>query len=511
MNQPRTPDPRREGRDTEPISQSGSPEGGHRGDAPTEGTHWASGDGVRRQERGDGGWSTAPPAASPAWPQGQPGAPGPADSAAGGPTPAHAYPPPGGNPAPGPYGGPPPPYGPRPGAEPQGPPWGGPPQGDPPAADAAQSGAASRRRGPARRFAELLVVALIAAALTAGGLLALQRGSSTSPAAIDTAPRTVTQPNPSVPDWAATASAVGPSVVSIQVTSRMESGQGSGVIYDAQGRVVTNNHVVAGASGGRITVVLADKRVYTAAVVGTDPATDLAVLRLENAPADLRPIAMGDDTKLKVGDPVMAVGNPLGLSGTVTTGIASALNRPVRTGAVGGRGGEQVVTNAIQTSAAINPGNSGGALVNASGELVGINSSIASLAQDSSSAGNIGIGFAIPSNEVRNVADQLIATGSAQHAYLGVGPVVGSSVVQDGAEQRMAAKIDTVQQGTPAADAGLRPGDAVVAVDGEAVDSGLSLTAQIRERTVGSQVTLTVVRDGKRDEIRVTLGQRPSN
>ncbi len=350
-------------------------------------------------------------------------------------------------------------------------------------------------------------MAVLAAVLAAGGTMALQRGLSSAPATLDAAPRTVVQGNPAGPDWAATAEAVGSSVVSIMVKSRAESGEGSGVIYDRNGRVVTNNHVVGGAADGGITVILADQRVYTASVVGTDPATDLAVLKLDDAPSDLTPIAMGDDTKLKVGDPVMAVGNPLGLSGTVTTGIVSALNRPVSTGAGSGPSSDQVVTNAIQTSAAINPGNSGGALVNGSGELVGINSAIASLGASSGTAGNIGIGFAIPSNEVRNVADQLISTGKAQHAYLGVRPVRSSTVVKDGTDRRLGASIDKVEPGTPAADAGLRAGDAVVAVDGEAVDSGLSLTAQIRERSVGAEVTLSVVRDGKRQDIRVTLGE----
>ena len=203
--------------------------------------------------------------------------------------------------------------------------------------------------------------------------------------------------------------------------------------------MLTNNHVVAGAE--KLTVTLADGRTYEAEVRGTDPSTDLAVITIKNAPSDLTPIAIGDSDKIAVGDPVMAVGNPLGLAGTVTTGIVSALNRPVTTEAESDGGqadpngqaqgaGETVVTNAIQTSAAINPGNSGGALVNASGQLIGINSAIASLGSSSGGqSGSIGIGFAIPVNEATSIAKQLIDSGTAAHAYLGVTP-------QDGTRQR---------------------------------------------------------------------------
>ncbi len=326
----------------------------------------------------------------------------------------------------------------------------------------------------------------------------------------------VQQANASAPDWVVTAAAVAPSVVSITVTAGQSGGQGSGVIFDAQGHIVTNYHVVAaGVSGGRgsssptILVTLNDKRAYEATIVGTDPATDLAVLQLKDGPGDLAPIALGDDTTLKVGTPVMAVGNPLGLAGTVTTGIVSALNRPVTTRQAGDSGfggsGEIVVTNAIQTSAAINPGNSGGALVNASGQLVGINSSIAQTSQD---GGNIGIGFAIPVNEVRSVADQILRNGSVKHPYLGV--TGKGDFVRDGGAQRAAAVIQDVTPRSPAAKAGLRPGDAVVAVDDEPVDSWESLVAQVRERDVASTITLTIVRDGQRSDVKATLAERPT-
>jgi putative serine protease PepD len=221
----------------------------------------------------------------------------------------------------------------------------------------------------------------------------------------------------------------------------------------------------------------------------------------------------------------MAIGNPLGLSGTVTTGIVSALNRPVTTQASEGGQGQQgqqgqlpglqqqgtsdsVVTNAIQTSAAINPGNSGGALVTADGKLIGINSSIASLGSSSSGqTGNIGIGFAIPSNEAKSIADQLISTGSAQHAYIGVS--ASDTTVTDGSSKRQAALVQSVSAGTPAAQAGLQAQDAVIAIDGKPVDSSEALVASIHEHKVGDTVTVTVIRGAQKQDIQVTLAARP--
>lgn len=324
----------------------------------------------------------------------------------------------------------------------------------------------------------------------------------------------VQQADASAPDWSATAAAVSPSVVSISVESGNSGGEGSGVIYDSSGHVLTNHHVVAPAGqGGTILVTLADKRVFDATIVGTDAATDLAILSLKNAPDDLRPITPGDDSDIKVGQPVMAIGNPLGLSGTVTTGIVSALNRPVSTTQDapggdqgpfgGGQQGELVVTNAIQTSAAINPGNSGGALVDVSGTLIGINSAIASLSQQS---GNIGIGFAIPVREAQSVAKQLIETGKVAHPFLGV--QLRNAVASEGSTKRRAAGIAVVEPGTPAASAGLESGDAVIAIDGVPVDSSLSLTAQVRAREVGQETTLSIVRGGQRKDIKVTLAER---
>jgi len=377
---------------------------------------------------------------------------------------------------------------------------------------------------PRRRVTELCVVALLAAALASGGTVAATRyvdgapvarpvTSSSSAPANPAAP--VLQANGSAPDWAATAKSVGPSVVSIAVSGRQASGQGSGVILDKSGHVLTNNHVATGAgTSATISVVLSDGRSYAAKVVGTDPSTDLAVLSIDGAPGDLTPISTGDSSTLAVGEPVMAIGNPLGLAGTVTTGIISALNRPVSTGAAesptpGAGGAEPVVTNAIQTSAAINPGNSGGALVTANGQLIGINSSIASLGSTGGSqSGNIGIGFAIPSNEAKSIADQLIASGRAQHAFLGV--TSADTAAADGSAKRAAALIKAVSPGTPAAKGGLRADDAVIAIDGRPIDGSLSLVASVRERNVGDTATLTILRGGSRQDITVTLVARPA-
>jgi putative serine protease PepD len=379
----------------------------------------------------------------------------------------------------------------------------------------------ARRRGAG----QLTAVAVLAALLASGGTAAAghywpQDAATTTASTTalgSNAAAPVKQGTASAPDWTATASVVSPSVVSITATTGQGGGQGSGVIIDKSGHVLTNNHVVAGAD--KLTVTLSDGRTYDAEVRGTDPSTDLAVITVKNAPSDLAPVAIGDSDTIAVGDPVMAVGNPLGLAGTVTTGIVSALNRPVTTEAEaeGGQGdpngqpqaGETVVTNAIQTSAAINPGNSGGALVNASGQLVGINSAIASLGSSSGGqSGSIGIGFAIPVNEATSIAKQLIDSGTATHAYLGVTPKDGSA--SDGSATRAGAEVTSVGDGTPADKAGLEEGDVIVAVNGERVESADSLVGHVREKSTGDEVTLTVLRGGKSLEIKATLAAKPS-
>ncbi|MBR7741982.1 trypsin-like peptidase domain-containing protein [Phycicoccus sp. BSK3Z-2] len=398
-----------------------------------------------------------------------------------------------------------------------------PPSGPPAPVGPSGSPGPSSRPGT-RRIAELSAVAVLAALLSTGGTLAAVRLADDTPASTgssasepdrgtDTAP--VSQADASNPDWAATADAVSPSVVAITARTPNGQGAGSGVIVDDAAHVVTNNHVVAGAE--QLQVTLDDGRTFAAEIQGTDPSTDLAVITIQDAPDDLTPVSMGDSDALTVGDPVMAVGNPLGLAGTVTTGIVSALNRPVTTasqeeGQQSPFGQQQsasepVVTNAIQTSAAINPGNSGGALVDASGRLVGINSSIASLgASGGGQAGSIGIGFAIPVTEVQNITEQLIESGTAQHAFLGVRLQDGSA--SDGSATRAGAEIVSVEPNTPAAEAGLQEGDVVVAVDGDPVDGADSLVGHVREQAIGSSVTLTVLRDGASTELPATLSEQ---
>jgi putative serine protease PepD len=373
---------------------------------------------------------------------------------------------------------------------------------------------------PGRGLAQTASVALLAALLASGGTYALTQATqpeASAPAATSSSSQngsspTVVQGDAAAPDWSAVAKAVSSSVVSIELAD----GAGSGVIVDDAGHVLTNNHVVGGARGnGAIQVTLSDGRTYDASIVGTDPSTDLAVIKIADAPDDLTPITLGDSDALAVGNPVMAIGNPLGLSGTVTTGIISALDRPVTTGSsnespFGNQGSaEPVVTNAIQTSAAINPGNSGGALVDAEGRLIGINSSIAQLGGSvGGQSGNIGIGFAIPVNEATSIVDQLIADGTAEHAFLGVS--ARDTVTQDGAAKRAGAEIAELTDGAPAEQAGVRRGDVVVAIDGETVDSSTALVAQIRERTAGETATLTIIRDGQRQDVPVTLVAKPS-
>lgn len=360
--------------------------------------------------------------------------------------------------------------------------------------------------------------AVLSSLLTAGAVSALQPDSvtattSSTSAATQSAPPVVTD-TAAVPNWVSVAAAVEPSVVSVQISAGRQGllGEGSGVVLDDEGHVLTNNHVVADASGGALSVVLSDGRAYDATIVGTDPSTDLAVIAIQSPPGDLTPATFGDSSAVQVGDPVMALGNPLGLSDTVTTGIVSALDRPVTTSSSQnqfGGGSEPVVTNAIQTDAAVNPGNSGGALVDGQGRVVGITSSIASLGSSmGGQAGSIGLGFAIPSNEATAVAEQLISTGTVEHAYLGVSLSDGTVTV-DGA-RRKAAMIAAVSDGTPAAEAGLQAGDAVIAVDGRPLDGAESLIAQVRAARPGASVTLTVVRDGSGRDLPVTLAVRPT-
>lgn len=379
-------------------------------------------------------------------------------------------------------------------------------------------GAGAAGASQARRFSTPAVAALlVAVAIGASGVTAaiMQSGSDDdAPAVTSSLNQTgsgerentaATDPDPGTVEEVA--ANVLPSVVSIEVTSGQGGAEGSGSIISSDGMILTNNHVVAEAADGGpgIVVTTNDGRQLQAEVVATDPQTDLAVVKADGAD-DLQPIAIGDSDALEVGETVIAVGSPLGLSSTVTTGIVSAMNRPVQAG--GEDGGEASLIDAVQTDAAINPGNSGGALVNLQGELVGIPSVIATLGgQFGGESGSIGLGFAIPSNQAENTAQQLIDTGTATH------PVIGATVNTGMESSAPGAEIISVTDGGPADEAGLRDGDIVTRVGDRIVDNGVSLIAAIRSQEIGDDVTLTVTDgDGENErEIDVTLSESDSD
>lgn len=301
-------------------------------------------------------------------------------------------------------------------------------------------------------------------------------------------------------DWTAVAKEVSDSVVAIDVATSDGEAKGSGVVISDKGYIATNNHVISGAQ--QIQVTLASGAVYSAKVVGTDTTTDLAVIKLDNPPSDLKVAEFADSDNLAVGEAVMAIGNPLGYDDTATTGIVSALNRPVT---VTDDDNNAIVTNAVQIDAAINPGNSGGPTFNAAGQVIGINSSIASTASSSGTAGSIGIGFAIPSNLVKRVANEIIDNGSVKHVALGIA-IKSSSVEADGVT-RGCAQVQAVTDGGPASKAGVKAGDSIVAFNGKAVNNNYSLLGYVRASAMGDKVKLTVVRGGNTMDLEVTLDQ----
>ena len=301
-------------------------------------------------------------------------------------------------------------------------------------------------------------------------------------------------------DWTAVAKEVSDSVVAIDVATSDGEAKGSGVVISDKGYIATNNHVISGAQ--QIQVTLASGAVYSAKVVGTDTTTELAVIKLDNPPSDLKVAEFADSDNLAVGEAVMAIGNPLGYDDTATTGIVSALNRPVT---VTDDDNNAIVTNAVQIDAAINPGNSGGPTFNAAGQVIGINSSIASTASSSGTAGSIGIGFAIPSNLVKRVANEIIDNGSVKHVALGI-TIKSSSVEADGVT-RGCAQVQAVTDGGPASKAGVKAGDSIVAFNGKAVNNNYSLLGYVRASAMGDKVKLTVVRGGNTMDLEVTLDQ----
>jgi putative serine protease PepD len=312
------------------------------------------------------------------------------------------------------------------------------------------------------------------------------------------------------PETATTATAAAgkaaPSVVTVYVSSNANSGSGSGVVLTEDGYVLTNNHVVAIDGGGQGTVQVrtSDGTLYDATVVGTDPASDLAVLQLDGA-GGLTPATFADSDEVQVGDVAVAIGAPLGLPNTVTDGIISATGRAVATGSTED---DATVIDALQTDAAINPGNSGGALVNGAGEVIGINTAIATVASgmpgSQSQSGNIGVGFAIPSNTAERIAREIIDTGAATRAYLGVRARTQSNGANS--EVGTGAEIDSVESGSAAADAGLQPGDVITAVGDRPVTTATELTAAVRSQAPGEKVALTVRRGAGAQTVEVTLG-----
>ena len=387
-----------------------------------------------------------------------------------------------------------------------------------------------------------LVASILAAGLVGGGVATVGAGNlfdggGTAPVVSSgSQPGTVIVNNQdSVNAITAAAVKASPSVVTIKATSSGEGGTGSGIIIDDQGHILTNTHVVTldgTAANAEIEIRTNDGRVLSAKIVGTDPLSDLAVIKVDK-PDGLTPATLGDSSKLNVGDTAVAIGSPLGLTGTVTDGIVSTLNRTIsvassaapKGGADNSQGGDQgfefappgqgqgqssankgsISINVIQTDAAINPGNSGGALVNNKGEVIGVNVAIASAGGSSAAGGtgNIGVGFSIPINHAKRVANEIIDNGKATHGQLGVSvqeKSASSSGFSTGAD------VASVEQGSAAAKAGIKVGDVVTRFNDRAISDPNQLTAAVREQPSGASVKITVLRNGREQQLDVTLG-----
>ena len=392
-------------------------------------------------------------------------------------------------------------------------PWWPPPGESPPAARVRPSW----RDSPT---AFLVVVAAVSAVLGGGIGGAIGYHAAGQAVAGPTSPGTTLATAPATPvdrpagSVARVAGAVLPSVVSILVTSASGQDSGSGIVLTSSGYVLTNDHVVAPAAHGAddILVTLPNRPTVNlpAAVVGEDAKSDLAVLKLSGV-TGLQPAALGNSDELAVGDPVVAIGSPLGLAGTVTTGVVSALNRPVVPNSASANQPVSAL-DAIQTDAPINPGNSGGALVDGAGQVIGVNTAIATLGTSGGStgaqSGSIGLGFAIPMNYARGIAQQLIRTGRAHHPLMGVDVYAGGQCPNGGPSlpaERNGALVCRVIAGTPAARAGLRPGDVIIGLDAEPVTSADTLVAYTRAQRIGTTHTVLFIRGGQVLRVRVTL------
>ena len=350
-----------------------------------------------------------------------------------------------------------------------------------------------KRRGMGAVVTAAVLAGLVGGGAGFGGAYALL-GDHPS-ASLASAPQGSNAVNAAPGSVTAAAQTVMPSTVDIRTTVAQGEAEGSGVVLDANGDILTNNHVVAGARD--ISVTMSDGSEHPATVVGTSPSYDIAVIRLQGV-SGLTPATLGQSSSLQVGQPVVAIGSPRGLTGTVTTGIVSAQNRTVT---VQGENGEAVVYNGLQTDAPINQGNSGGPLVNLDGQVVGINSAIETSGQN---AGSIGLGFAIPIDQARRVAEEIINTGAATKPVLGVQGSIGASN-----PNANGAQIAAVQPGSPAEAAGLKAGDVVTKVGDAQVADFADLMARIGSHAPGEQVTLTVTNGGAERTVNVTLGSQP--
>ena len=382
------------------------------------------------------------------------------------------------------------------------------------AAEAEPAPTSGRRRGRRRRqprtVALAVVVLLVLLALLAGMVAGAIGGRYVFPTGAGTLPTsssTTAPPDRAPESVAGIAAAALESTVFIQVLGRSSASSGSGMVLREDGYIVTNNHVIAAAAGdnGRVRVTFADGVEEAAQIVGRTVEYDLAVLRVERE--GLVPLVLADSANVVVGDPAVAVGAPLGLEGTVTTGIISALNRPVQAG--GSSDGAASFINAIQTDAAINPGNSGGPLLNLDGEVVGINTAIAQAS--GRETGSIGLGFAIPADQVRRTAEQIIAEGRATYPVIGVAL---DTQHQGEGVQVLTQDTDTteaVTTGGPSDLAGIQAGDVITRVDGAPVTSPSELIVAVRARAPGETITLSVRRDGTEREVDVVLGEEVSD
>lgn len=384
-----------------------------------------------------------------------------------------------------------------------------------------------------------LLAALVGGGAGAGAALLSDNGIST--VGTTNPGTTIVNNTDSVNEVTAAAAKATPSVVTIGVTSNSGQGSGSGIILDGEGHILTNTHVVTldgAANNANIEVQMSDGTVKKATLVGTDPTNDLAVIKIDTAGMNITPATLGDSSKLNVGDTSLAIGAPLGLQNTVTDGIISTLSRTIEVASsaapnnsegssdqygsqespfqfeIPGQESQKsqtqssIAINVIQTDAAVNPGNSGGALVNAQGEVIGVNVAIASAgsSSSSSSSGNIGVGFAIPINTASRIAQEIIDNGHATHGYLGAsvatspGDNDSSDTFGDGAV------IKDVVSGQAADKAGLKQGDVVTEFNGKRISEAMELTAAVREQAAGSTATVKVQRGNSTEEIKVTLG-----